>query len=356
MFQSAVLKLTLWYLFIIMMISLCFSLALFSATSHDFEQNLRQQGQHFMRFGVSPYEFEQARQRALAELKHREIINLVRFNLVVLIVAGGASHFLARRTLRPLEQAMEAQSRFTGDASHELRTPLTAMRTEIEVALREPRLKPADARNLLISNLEEVVKLETLSQALLQLARFSAESGAIEMMELDLADPVKAAVERLEKNARAKKIVVEVKLKHIMLKGNEASLTELFATLVDNAIKYGRAKGKVSIAIKSTGKDAVVEIQDDGIGIKADDIDHIFDRFYRADTSRTKNTIDGYGLGLSLAAQIAHVHHGAISVRSVEGEGSTFTVHLPLGGHTQLTSLPSQVATRTKNFIHPRTD
>lgn len=332
MFRSAVIKLTLWYLLIIMFISLCFSTALYSVATHDLEQNFRRQGEQFLRFGISPYQFEQARLAALEEMRQREILGLIRFNFVVFIIAGGASYFLARRTLRPLEQAMEAQSRFTGDASHELRTPLTAMRSEIEVALRSPKLSASEAQDLLRSNLEEVIKLEALSQALLQLARFSDGSGSLEVTELDLTEPVKAAVGRVEKSAAARGITIDVQLKHISIKANAGSLTELFVTLLDNAVKYGHDGGHISITMKAVAGDAIITVTDDGIGIKADDLPYIFDRFYRADSSRTKNINDGYGLGLALAAQIAHIHHGSIEAKSRAGKGSTFVVRLPLAG------------------------
>lgn len=351
MFHSAVLKLTMWYLLIIMFISLCFSLALFSVTTHDLEANLRRQGEAFMRLGIPQQAFETARQTAFDELLHREILNLLRFNLAVLAFGGGASYFLARRTLRPLEAAMEAQGRFTGDASHELRTPLTVMRSEIEVALRESKLSANEARELLESNLEEVIKLENLSQSLLQLARFGPQSGAFERAEHDLAEPVKAAVLRTEKRAAARKITIKVEIKHILIHGNTASLTELFVTLLDNAVKYGRNNGSILVDMKSSSKEAIITIQDDGIGIKAEELPHIFERFYRADNSRSKDTADGYGLGLALASQIANIHHGSIVVDSAVDVGTTFTVRLPLGIHTPIFLASSRIGDQARQFF-----
>jgi signal transduction histidine kinase len=360
MFHSAVVKLTLWYLFIIMLISFCFSLALFSVTNQDLQLNLRNQGDAFMRLagplGIPRQAFEAARQTAFIELQHRELLNLLRFNLAVLALGGGASYFLARRTLRPLEAAMEAQGRFTGDASHELRTPLTAMRTEIEVALRQPKLSSSEARDLLKSNLEEVVKLENLSQSLLQLARFGAHEGEFERHEHDLSEPLKDAVMRTEKIAAIRGITIDAKLKHVLIYGNSASLTELFATLLDNAVKYGNQEGTINIVMKSSSKEATVTITDNGLGIKAKDLPHIFDRFYRSDTSRSKDIADGYGLGLALASQIAAAHHGSINATSIEGEGSTFTIHLPIGIHHPIRLNPTAVSSNIKRILAKKTD
>ena len=358
MFRSAVLKLTMWYLIIIMLISFCFSLALFSVTSHDLQTNLRHQGDAFMRLagplGLPSQTFEAARQTAFDELQHQELLNLLRFNLAVLAFGGAASYFLARRTLNPIEAVMEAQGRFTGDASHELRTPLTAMRSEIEVALREPKLSPTESRDLLKSNLEEVVKLENLSQSLLQLARFGPQSGEFKRLEHDLSEPLKDAVLRTEKVAALRGITIDVELKHILVYGNAASLTELFATLLDNAVKYGTPKGSIKAVMKASSKEATIAIIDNGIGIKAEDLPHIFDRFYRSDSSRSKGTVDGYGLGLALASQIAGAHRGTINATSIEGEGSTFTFHLPLSGHRPIqlnSSLVTILSSRIKKIL-----
>ena len=304
-----------------------------------------------MRLGVPQQAYEVARQTAFDELQHRELLNLLRFNLAVLAFGGGASFFLARRTLSPLEAAMESQGRFTGDASHELRTPLTAMRSEIEVALRETKLSTSDARELLKSNLEEVVKLENLSQSLLQLARFGPQSGKFERVEHDLSEPVKDAVLRTEKVAAARGISIEAEIKHILIHGNTASLTELFVTLLDNAVKYGRPNGAIHLIMKSNSKEAIISIQDDGIGIKAEELPHIFDRFYRADSSRSKDTTDGYGLGLALASQIASAHNGAITAISAEGVGSTFTVRIPLVNSHSIRAVSGNLNAQIKHIF-----
>ncbi len=351
MFKSAVIKLTAWYLLIIMMISLCFSLALFSVTNNDVQANLRRQGQDFMRFGITPEQFEQARTIASKELQKREILNLLKFNIIVLALGGGISYFLARRTLLPLEAAMEAQVRFTGDASHELRTPLTAMRSEIEVALREQKLSSADAKELLKSNLEEVIKLQQLSQSLLQLAGFSKKHGKLDFSKLDLVEPIKAALDRVIPQTKARSIHIDVTTKHLTLFGNSPGLVELFVTLLDNAVKYGHENGTISVAMSANAREAIVTVQDNGIGIAPADIPYIFDRLYRAENSRSKDIVEGYGLGLALAHQIVSAHNGTISVDSVIGQGSTFKVQLPLYQQNAVYSAPGKVKSKIMQKI-----
>ena len=129
---------------------------------------------------------------------------------------------------------------------------------------------------------------------------------------------------------KAKNIKIVKKLKSVIVRGNTQSLVELMSVLVDNAVKYSPAKGKIEVGIKKTRKCGIVEVTDEGEGICKKDIPHIFDRFYRADSSRGKNKADGFGLGLSIAKSIVDTHRGSISVKSKARRGSTFKVILPV--------------------------
>ncbi|HXH27069.1 MAG TPA: HAMP domain-containing sensor histidine kinase, partial [Candidatus Acidoferrum sp.] len=248
--------------------------------------------------------------------------------IVLLAVACAASYLLARHNLRPLEQAMEAQSRFTADASHELRTPLTTMRTEIEVALRNPALGKAEMRDLLHSNLEEVAKLKALSEGLLRLAQ--ADGAAVQMARVSLAAVVKNASKQLAATAGAKHITIAENIKDVTVTGDQQSLSELLVILLDNAIKYSPEQTTVTITTLTQNKQALCTVADQGRGIKAADLPHIFDRFYRTDASRSKLSPGGYGLGLPIARKIIEAHRGSIEVKSAPGKGSTFTIKLPL--------------------------
>jgi len=227
---------------------------------------------------------------------------------------------------------MEAQNRFTADASHELRTPLTAMRTEIEVAIRDKKMNLLEARELLNSNLEEISKLEVLSSALLKLAKNDGQI-AKEFSKVVVSDVIIEAYEKVESLAREKEIKIEChpelgsgSLPNVSILGDRQSLTELFVILLDNAIKYSPKNSKIKIVVLEDSKDVSIKISDSGIGIKASDLPHIFDRFYRADHSRNKDKVDGYGLGLSIAKQIVDFHGGNIKAESKAGKGTNFVV------------------------------
>jgi signal transduction histidine kinase len=258
------------------------------------------------------------------------IFNLFIFNLFILLAGGVVSYVLAQRTLQPIEEAMESQSRFTADASHELRTPLTAMQTEIEVALRKRDLTAAQAKELLQSNLEEVSKLRALSENLLKLARNGDQALNLEAVSLE--DISIEAMSNVVKAAQAKKMVFENNVKPLKVQADKVALAEVLKVLLDNAIKYSPKAGEVILASHQEGHNAVLTVTDKGQGISKTDLPHIFDRFYRSDQSRTKIQTEGYGLGLSIAKQLLELQGGTITVKSEQGKGSTFSVSLPLAG------------------------
>jgi two-component system sensor histidine kinase CiaH len=329
MFQSAAIKLTIWYIAIIMTLSIGCSMALYNVSSNDLENNIRR------RLPVSVNELLSPRDvRNLSNLRSQQLDhdlnhlknNLVTFNILVLLLGGAASYALARRTLEPIEQSLEAQKRFTSDASHELRTPLTAMQAEIEVALRDPKLNKAQAVELLNSNLEEVGKLRRLSDGLLNLAQHKRPT---DIAVIDIKPAIIEAIGRTEKQVSTKNIIIDNKTSDLKVKADHYSLTELLVLLIDNAIKYSPSKSKVTVSSQTTGKSTHISVRDEGIGIKATDLPHIFDRFYRSDTSRSKTQAEGYGLGLAIAKKLADSLDGSIEVKSAPDKGSTFTISLP---------------------------
>jgi len=333
--QSAVFRLTLWYLGIIMVLSLVFSVALFRVSTGQMDNNFNNQRDAIERLPV-PIGLEsrrddyiQALADELGDARRSLVLRLAALNLLTLVIGGGAAYWLARRTLEPIENAMEAQGRFTADASHELRTPLTAMRSEIEVALRAHHLSAADARTLLSSNLEEIAKLEALSAGLLRLAR-SDQLDPTAVAPVPVRQLIETAIDRFQAQLSGHHINLEVDADDSSVEGDAASLTELLAILLDNAIKYSPEKSTVTISGHASGQSVNLAVADQGAGINASDIPHIFERFYRADRSRSKEQVSGYGLGLSIAKRIADLHHGAITVESSPGRGSVFRVKLPV--------------------------
>ncbi|MBX4188638.1 HAMP domain-containing histidine kinase [Candidatus Saccharibacteria bacterium] len=329
MFHSAAVKLTVWYLVIIMVVSLIFSVSLYHVSGDQLGRNVNRQIGYFNNF-LGPDEttnYGLLRQHQLDEdLRHLKN-NLIFFNLLVLIGGGAASYWLARRTLEPIEQALQTQTRFASDASHELRTPLTVIQTENEVALRDKELTKSRAVDLLKSNLEEVAKLKAISEGLLRLAN---GGGRIENPEpVSLKEVGSQAVDRLQKNAQTAKITIENKLTDVRVMGDQTSLVEMLSVFLDNAIKYSDAGDKVRVDSVKKGRQIALRVKDTGRGINAEDLPHIFDRFYQADSSRNKASSSGYGLGLAIASSIAEAHRGHIEVASTPGKGTLFTIFLP---------------------------
>lgn len=344
MFQSARLKLTAWYLLIIMAISASFSIFVYHQITFEVRRGLRL---HTLRVapdsiddhGSESVEFTplfailspnpilplQIDETIYNEIQHRVILQLLAVNLGIFAVSGLAGYFLAGKTLQPIEIMVDDQKRFVADASHELRTPLTAMKTEIEVALRDKRLDAPDAKKLLQSNLEEVDKMQTLSNYLLSLSRYqNTDSTTSEVVKLK--DIVSAAIQKIEHQAKQKDIVIEQDVADATIRGNALAFVELITILLDNAIKYSHPSGKVVIRVKSNNKTTIIEVSDFGIGIKENEIPYIFNRFYRANLSRNKTRVDGFGLGLSIAKRIVELNNGKIEVKSVVNKGTTFRI------------------------------
>lgn len=329
--RSAVAKLTLAYLAIIMILSLGFSFLLYRLSSGEISYSLRHQSMFFNRLRAPILnDFEQLRLQQLVQSQAHLRANLFLFNLCTLALGGAVSFLLARHTLQPIEDALEAQSRFTADASHELRTPLTAMQTEIEVALRNPKLTPKQSKDLLASNLEEVAKLRALATGLLRLTSQNGKDFVMQPIALEhVADE---AIDRMTTAASTKHISIKKNLGQVSVLGDTSSLTELAVILLDNAIKYSNTRSVIEVKVQAANKHGLLSVIDHGRGMAADEKAHIFERFWRADPARAKTAVeaDGHGLGLSIAQKIADLHRGSIEVKSKLGQGSTFTIKLPL--------------------------
>lgn len=334
MFQSARFKLTTWYILIIMLISSLFSIAIYQGLTHEIERSLRAQrfrlenhpGENFARSFSSPALDPQL----LQESRDRIKFTLLLINGGILIVSGGAAYFLAGRTLKPIEVMVREQSRFITDSSHELLTPLTALKSEIEVNMRDKNFNFNQAKKLLNSNLEEVNNLQSLSVNLLQLAQFEKSNGKFTKELISLKEVLLEATKRVAPLAKQKDIEIKTLNSEVKFLGDFDQLVQLFVILLDNAIKYSPVKSTITINSKTLDHQVVINIQDEGVGIDEKDLPHIFDRFYRADKSRTKNTVPGYGLGLSIAKKIVDSHRGLISVKNTIGKGTTFTVQFPI--------------------------
>lgn len=326
-FDAAYIRLTLWYVAIIMAISLLFSAWVYNQARNELRKGLN-----------AVVEIKKASMNdpgglygpivndRLADSRDRLIGKLVVLNAIILVTGAAGSYVLARRTMQPIEDAVEAQERFTADASHELRTPLAAMKSEIEVGLRG-KLSKEDAVALLESNLEEVNRLGGLAEGLLALTQYDPVPDPSPLQVDELAAKV---VARMRSLALQKQISMQSELDPVMVQGNEIMLDKIVGILLDNAIKYSPAQSTITVRTYQQDGYAHVAVQDTGYGIKAGELPHIFERFYRADSSRSKERAPGHGLGLSIAKKLADSLDAKIFVTSHPGKGSTFTCRLPL--------------------------
>lgn len=329
MFHAATLRLTGWYLLILMSISVLFSLAIYNVATIEFRDKLNAIQTRYDERGWGI--MDTPGQRLMETFRDRQdraamsniALTLYYVNILVLIGGGALSYVLARRTLRQIEQAHEAQSRFASDASHELRTPLAAMRSELEVALRDSKLSKSDMQEVMKSNLEEVNKLTTLSEMLLTLSRM--DHADISFQPVNLGNVVDEVVQKYDKNLSRVKFLQPKQ--PILVKANPTSMEELVTILIDNALKYSPQKSKIDAKLSVKGKKAVFDITNRGKGIPKEKLPFIFDRFYRADESRTQG---GSGLGLSLAKEIVAMHKGELTATSAKNASTTFSVALPV--------------------------
>ncbi len=344
MFHSARLKLTCYYLLTIMFISLAFSVFIYQVLIGEVQrfamaQQLRIEREmyqtqlaqdlpvNFRPPTALPQNFDRD---LVEETQHRLILILLLVDGSIFILAGGLGYFLAGRTLRPIQLMLQEQNRFISDSSHELRTPLTSLKTAMEVSLRDKQLKLEDAKEIISESIDEVNKLQALSDGLLQLAQYQKPKSKVHFEPLSLIEVATKAVRKVKPLADAKTITINNQLPEIHFEGDQTSLTDLLVILLDNAIKYTPPDKQILLSAKQRDGVFQILVQDQGIGIQEKDVPFLFDRFYRSDSARSRENVGGYGLGLAIAKKIVEQHHGSITAKKNSSEGSTFIVRLPL--------------------------
>ena len=228
-----------------------------------------------------------------------------------------------------LDDAFRNSKRFVADASHELRTPLTVLRGELEVLAQEKTLQ-AELRDRFGSLLEEVERISRIVEQLFALSRLDAGEAQAESIRFDLRDLASGVAEGMTLLAEDKAISVACEPgPAVFVEGDRARLKQVVVNLLDNAIKYTPEEGAVGLRVSSGGGWAFLEVADTGIGIEADALPHVFERFYRADRSRFSQP-DGAGLGLAIVKAICTAHGGDVEVESTPGRGSLFRARFPL--------------------------
>ncbi len=246
------------------------------------------------------------------------------------------SHSLNRMIAR-LEDALDHNRRFTADVSHELRTPLTILRGELEHVIQLRDLKPEVSESV-GSALEEIERLAKIVESLLAISRLDSGNAGIEYNTFDLDALARTTTEQMQLLACEKRIALSCVASHrVPTIGDETRVKQVLVNLLDNAIKYTTANGRVLVTTGVQGDRAVLTVEDNGIGIPDGSLPRVFDRFYRAEEARSRGSA-GFGLGLPLVRAVCRAHGGDVSIESAEGRGTTVTVTLPLGESVPLTA------------------
>ena len=251
--------------------------------------------------------------------------------LVALVLVSGGGWLLVRQSTGPIERSMEQMRRFMADAAHELRTPLTVLRAQAEIALQQSRTAPEYVTSLRAIDAEST-RLARIVDDLLTLARADAGERAIDRKRTFLDDIAMDAAEAVRAVAGAKSVTLSVdSFEEAAIEGDSELLRRLVVILLDNAVKFTAAGGSVRISVSRSDNVATLVVSDSGIGIPAEQLPHVFERFYRGDPAhgRAKVGAAGAGLGLSIAHWIAEVHQATISIASEPGLGTTVTVRIP---------------------------
>lgn len=233
------------------------------------------------------------------------------------------------RMITRLEDAFANSKRFVADASHELRTPLTVLRGELEGLLREPGFTP-DQRDRLGSLLEEIQRLSHIVDRLLTLSRLDAGEAQVEWVTFDLGELVTSVADQLSLLANDKCITLTcTAAPRVPVRGDRTRFKQVVVNLLDNALKYTPENGRITLTVSARQNEACLEVADNGVGIPAGALPHVFDRFYRVDPARAPAD-GGAGLGLAIVKSICSAHGGQIQVQSTPGSGSRFLVRMPL--------------------------
>ena len=266
---------------------------------------------------------------ALSQLR----IVLLAVLAVSIVPAVGGGYLLSGRALRPIKTAMDSQRTFIADASHELRTPVAVVRTNAELLKRH--LGPdtghtaASDQVALDDILSESDRLGRMVDQMLTLAEADAGQRTVLSSEISLNELIDEVARSMRSIAETRQMLLETRLTDdVSVNGDPGRLRELVSVLLDNAVKYADAGGRVEVALRKEHRKAIIEVSNNGPGIPRDALPHVFDRFYRVDEARSRES-GGTGLGLAIARHIVDAHGGTINIESSAGGGTKVTVQLP---------------------------
>lgn len=246
---------------------------------------------------------------------------------IAVLIGSAIGYYMAGRALVPLKEAYDKQKQFAADASHELRTPLAVVMASADLLLADPSIQNPFLRQVIEDLKNEVKKMTNLVSDLLMVARSDNNALKVNIKRLDLFEVLSQVLRMMTPIAEKKNIVLRGdNLYRVYVKGDEDRIRQLVIILTDNAIKYTPEGGRVEIGLIEKERVGIT-VTDNGIGISKEDLEKIFERFYRVDKARSRE-MGGNGLGLSIAKELVRMNGGEIGVESEEGEGTRFTVWL----------------------------
>lgn len=227
-----------------------------------------------------------------------------------------------------LEQVFEGQRRFVADAAHELKTPLTAMKGNFEVMLQRPR-STEEYREAICSNLAEVDRLTAMTKSLLTLTQLAGERSPLVLETLDVSSLVEEVIDVLSVLAQEKNVQLQAECLPVPpLPGDASQLKQALINLLDNALRHTPSGGRICVRVNSQHESIAISVEDTGPGISAQHLPHLFERFYRVDQARDRQS-GGTGLGLAIVKEIVEAHGGEVQAQSQVGKGTTLTITLP---------------------------
>ena len=273
--------------------------------------------------------------RSLKDLDNRltslKLAFLIGLPVITALVAV-SSWFLAGIAMRPIYRSYQQMQRFTTDAAHELRTPLAAILATVDSVSRLPSLTEVEARDTLKTIERQLNRFFELVKDLFLLARLEQHTLATQRQSVCLNDLIHDLVEEFSALADANGLTLTAEIqvsKELQILADEDQVYRLISNLVVNSIQYTPTNGSVTLILNRDDNYAIIQVRDTGMGIAPEEQAHIFDRFYRVNSDRSRQT-GGSGLGLAIAKAIAEAHGGNLQVQSEVGRGSTFIVRLPL--------------------------
>lgn len=302
---------------------------------------------HVYRVLCVPYRFEERRPANDSTFVIRDVIAIgivdsevsLLENVFLIIVAGLifgtaaivlAGYMLATRAMVPIQAAWEKQQRFVADASHELRSPVAGIHSNAELILRHPDHTVEEESSRISTILKESTRVSKLIAGLLTLARSDANQAELQVAPIEAGDVIDIVADYFRSLEEVREISFTVhKENDLALWADEERLHQMLVILLDNAFKYTPPGGRVDLSASKTDRQVTIAVSDTGIGIAPDHVPHVFDRFFRGDQARARDK-GGTGLGLAIAQWIVEKHGGKIAVRSALGQGTVFTVTLPL--------------------------